>query len=468
MRHSKGTINLILGTGLLLMTALGGSALAEPAGQSAEAQPLHIVVGKSVVLTMEQSVKRVLVSNPAAIKAMGTTPKEVVVEALAPGQSSLIIWDEGGASRMLDVTVDLDVAGLRSAVERAYPEGAIQVQADGPRVILSGVARDQHADDDLVKMAASYSQQVVNSLSLAQVPHDREIMLEVKIAEVDRTLLEQSGFNLFSTGAGNTIGVTGTQEYGPISGTNSSGAGTTVTGTPFEGGQSTLNMSSLLNIFLFRPDINLGTVIQALQQKSVLQILAEPNLMALSGQKASFLAGGEFPFPVVQGGAALGVVTIQFRPFGVKLDFTGWVEPDNSVRLHVAPEVSSLDYTNAVTISGFTVPAISTRRAESEIELKDGQPFGIAGLLDEGVTAQFNKIPGIGEIPILGQFFKSKSNQRTRTELVVLVTPRVVDPIHVAVPTPRLPGVSVPYMNDPTNFDKTMPKQTQAPVAPSK
>lgn len=470
MKNWKRSVTLILAAGFVLGAAFNATVFGQAAGGSAEAQPLHILVGKSVVINLEKRVKRVLVSNPAIIEAMGTSPTEVVVEAKTPGTSSLILWDEGGASRMLDVTVDLDVAGLRTAVQRAYPDSVIEVQADGPRVILSGAVRDQHTEDDLVKMAGAYSSQVVDSLSPTASWHDRQVLLEVKIAEVDRTLLEQAGFNLFSTGAGNTLGVTSTQQFGPLSGTGS-GTGTTVTGKPFEGMTGTLTLSNLLNIFLFRPDINFGAVIQALQERSVLQILAEPNLLALSGQKASFLAGGEFPFPVVQGGQALGVVTIQFRPFGVKLEFTGWVQPDNTVRLHVAPEVSSLDYTNAVTISGFTVPALSTRRAESEIELKDGQSFGIAGLLDQRVQAELSKIPGIGNVPILGQFFRSKSNQRTRSELVVLVTPRIVDPVRSGVQVPATPKPAIPFMEEP-KFDQSMPGHTElanpASAAPSK
>jgi pilus assembly protein CpaC len=471
MKISKTLTTLILASIFLLTASHGEPGLAKPVGDTPEAQPLHIMVGKSVVINMEKPVKRVLVSNPATIKALGTTPTEVVVEAQAPGSSSLIMWDENGSSRMLDVTVDLDVSGLRTAVERAYPDSGIQVQSDGGRVILSGAARDQHVEEDLVKMAAAYSGQVVDSLTLAANPHERQILLEVKIAEVDRTLMEQLGFNLFSTGAGNTVGVISTQQFGPISG-QSGGSGTTINGRPFEGGAAILTLSSLLNIFLYRPDINFGAVIQALQQKSILQILAEPNLLALSGQKASFLAGGEFPFPVVQGGQSLGTVTIQFRPFGVKLDFTGWAQPDDTIRLHVAPEVSSLDYTNAVTISGFTVPAISTRRAESEIELKNGQSFGIAGLLDQRVQAQFNKIPGIGEVPILGEFFRSKSNQRTRSELVVLVTPHIVDPTRTSAQAPAAPKLAIPYLGNPGKFDENMPGHKEipeaAPLAPSK
>jgi pilus assembly protein CpaC len=181
-----------------------------------------------------------------------------------------------------------------------------------------------------------------------------------------------------------------------------------------------------------------------------------------NGQKASFLAGGEFPVPIVQGGQAIGVVTIQFRPFGVKLDFTGLIAKEgNIVRLHVAPEVSTLDFTNAVTISGFVVPALSTRRAETEIELKDGQSFGIAGLLDRRAQVQMSKIPGIADIPILGQLFRSKSFTRSESELMVLVTPHIVDPVHAAGPVPQGPVMPVPMLDKP-KYDRDLPKDNKS------
>ena len=219
------------------------------------------------------------------------------------------------------------------------------------------------------------------------------------------------------------------------------------------------NLSDLLNIFIFRPDINLGATIKALSQKNVLQILAEPDLMAISGQPAHFLAGGLFPYPVVQGGTGGSVpaVTIQFQPYGVKLEFTGTIEDDGTIRLKVAPEVSTLDYSNAIVISGFTLPAIQTRKAETEIELKDGQSFGIAGLLDQRSTVQLSKVPGIGDIPILGELFKSRSVNLTNTELLVLVTPTIVDPVGGQPPAPQ-GEVSFPTKNlDLPEFDKGLP-----------
>ena len=467
MKSSRRISTLTFVSGLMLLSASGNAAAQTV--QPAEAQPLHILVGKSVVINMEARIKRTLVSNPNVIQALGTGPTQVVAEAKAAGMSNIILWDEAGHSRMLDVMVDLDVTGLRTAIDRAYPHDSIQAQADQGRIILSGTVTSQHAVEDLLKMAGGYSKDVVNSL-VPVGPHERQVLLEVKFAEVDRTKMEQLGINIFSTGAGNTIGAISTQQFGAPSGSSGGGGSGAQIGSSFTGGKAIFTLPDLLNIFFFRPDINLGATIKALQEKAVLQILAEPNLLALSGKKASFLAGGEFPFPVVQGGQNLGVVTIQFRPFGVRLDFVGTVDEENVIRLQVAPEVSTLDYSNAVTISGFTVPAISTRRAETEIELRDGQSFGIAGLLDRRVIAQLNKIPGIGDLPVLGQLFRSKNTQLNHTELMVLVTPHVTDPVGSGANVTATPKAPMPYLSVP-KFDQTLPGHKEPenqthPVAP--
>jgi pilus assembly protein CpaC len=447
---------------LVLALALpsGLNADTQQAAAPSEGQSLHILVGKSVVVNVQAPMIRVLSSNPAVIETLATSPTQIVVEGKSAGSSSLILWDETGRSQMLDVSVDLDVSGLRAAIEHAYPNQQIDVQADGGRLLLSGNAADTHMVDDLIKIAGLYSTQVVNSLAVP-VTHDRQVLLEVKFAEVDRTKLQQLGFNVFSTGAGNTPGTISTQQFAPPTVTDVTGS----IGASAAGATTSLHVTDALNIFVFRPDLNLGASIKDLETKSVLQILAEPNLLALNGQKASFLSGGEFPFPIVQGGQNIGVVTISFRPFGVKLDFTPVVSKDNVIRLHVAPEVSTLDFSNSLTISGFTVPAISTRRAETEIELKDGQSFGIAGLLDNRAQAQLSKIPGIGDIPVLGQLFRSRSVQRNNSELLVLVTPHIVDPVHAASPTPAGPKAPMPYLDNP-KFDKGLPGSKQPETSP--
>jgi pilus assembly protein CpaC len=442
---------------------------------SSEGQALHILVGKSVVVNVQAPITRVLSSNPSVIETLATSPTEIVVEGRAPGSSSLILWDQSGHSQMLDVIVDVDVAGLRGAIERTYPDQHIDVQADGGRLILTGRVRDPKMVEELTKMAAVYSNQIVNSLSLA-VSHDLQVLLEVKFAEVDRTKFSQFGINLLSTGAGNTLGTTTTGQFGGFGPQSITDAfkvpnKTADTGLPTSGPDhvpftSAQTIQNVLNIFLFKPDIHFGAIIQDLQQKSVLQILAEPNLLAINGQKATFLAGGEFPFPIVQPGNGFTSVTIQFKPFGVKLDFTGNIASDGTIRLHVAPEVSTLDFTNALAISGFTVPAISTRRAETELELRDGQSFGIAGLLDNRAQAQLNKVPGIGDIPVLGQLFRSRNINKSNTELLVLVTPHIVDPVHTSAAPPANPKLSVPFLDKP-KFDEHMPGHDKTESSPS-
>ena len=434
---------LILGIAMLL-------ARVQAAAQ-AEGQALHVFVGKSVIINLQSPVTRILSSNPTVVDTLATSPTQIVVEGKTAGSSSLILWDATGHSQMLDVTVDVNISRLRTALEETYPEEQISVQSDGAHLIVTGTVSDPKIVDDIGKMATAYSSGVVNSLTVAPV-HEQQILLEVKFAEVDRTKLQQLGFNIFSTGATHTIGSVSTQQFSPP--TLSSGSGST-SGTV----TSTVALSDLLNIFAFRPDLNLGTTIRDLESKSVLQILAEPNLLAMNGQKASFLAGGEFPVPIVQGGQAIGVVTIQFRPFGVRLDFTAYVGKDKVIRLHVAPEVSTLDFSNAAIISGFTIPALSTRRAETEIELKDGQSFGIAGLLDNRAQVALSKIPGIGDIPILGNFFRSRSVTKSNSELVVLVTPRVVDPVKLNNPPAAPPANPVKFLQNP-GFDKDLPSKS--------
>lgn len=442
-----------LGHKAILLAAMGMALAVTQAHAQSEGQALHVFVGKSVVINLQSPVTRILSSNPGVIDTLATSPVQVVVEGKAAGASSLILWDSAGHSQMLDVTVDVNVSSLRSAIEQTYPGEHINVQSDGAHLILTGSVSDTKIAEDVAKMAGQYSAGVVNSLTVSP-EHEQQILLEVKFAEVDRTRLQQLGINFFSTGAANTIGTVSTQQISPPQLSTTAGNGSTATGT--------INVTNPLNIFAFRPDLNLGVTISDLENRSVLQILAEPNLLALNGQKASFLAGGEFPVPVVQGGQSIGVVTIQFRPFGVRLEFTAFVGKGNVIRLHLLPEVSTLDFSNAAVISGFTVPALSTRRAETEIELKDGQSFGIAGLLDNRATVQLSKIPGIGDIPVLGNLFRSHIVNRSNSELVVLVTPRVVDPVKLDTPPPLPPANPIKFLDNP-DFDKGLPMKAPGP-----
>ena len=459
-----GWLVLALSVGLVSLQGVAQDAQQQPAQttQQGEGQTLHVLVGKSVVVNVSAPLVRVLSSNPTAIETLATSPTEVVLEGKSPGVSSVILWDSTGHSQVLDVEVDVDVAGLRTAIQRGYPNQQINVEAEGSRLVLTGTASDPHMLEDLSKLASSYSKDVINEISVPLI-HDRQILLQVKFVEIDRTAAASLGFNLLSTGAGNTIGSGTTGQFGST--------GTTSITDVFGGGvphfpfQDSTTVTFPLNIFLFRPDLHFGAAIEDLEQKNVLQILAEPDLMAISGQKATFLAGGEFPFPIVQPSGGVTTISISFKPFGVRLDFVGTVEPDNTIRLHVNPEVSTLDFANALTISGFTVPAISTRRSETEVELKDGQAFGIAGLLDRRATTELSKVPGIGDIPILGQLFRSRSINKSNSELLVMVTPHIIDPVHQETMPPPMPKPAVPYLDIP-KFDKTAPGNKEVQSSP--
>jgi len=409
--------------------------------------PLRVMVDKSLLINTTERITRVSVTDPAVAYPQPVTPTQILVHGRSPGEVSLIIWDEVGRSRSFDLRVDVDISACAEEERRVFPDEQISVTASRSAIVLSGHVTTEDVAKRAGELAAAYSKNVVNVLTFGPVGA-QEVLLEVKFAEVDRSAITQLGANFFSTGAGNTIGTATTGQYGGF-GSSTISQTTGQTG-PFSTNQT---ISNVLNLMLFRPDIHLGVVIEALQSKNLLQILAEPDLIAVNGKKASFLAGGQFPFPIVQPGAGFTAVTISFKEFGVKLDFTPVIMPNGNIHLTVAPEVSTLDFADALTISGFTVPALSTRKAETEFELRDGQSFVIAGLIDNRVTDIWNKVPGLGDIPILGAFFKSKSAQKSNSELMVLCTVHRVSPDSQAPAGPKNPQ---PFL-DKDRFDGGKP-----------
>jgi pilus assembly protein CpaC len=412
-------------------------------------QPLHVLVGRSIFVATLTRLKRVYVSNPAVVDSFTATAKQIVVTAKAPGVSSLILWDAAGQSTNYLIFSDLDVANLQTEIHRALPYDDIKVEGQEDRVALSGTVFSDASATTAGKLAGLYAKNVINSVVVRDV-HARQVKLKVEIIEIDRSKLEQFGINLFSQGKTQTNSTTGafpsTQTYTP----------------PTSSSPASLTTTNPLNLLFYTFGHNIGFTLQDLQNKQIAQILAEPTITTISGQKGSFLAGGEFPFPVVQGSSGgLTSITIQFRPYGVKLDFTPVVNSDGSIQLKVAPEVSALDYTNAVTISGYIIPAISTRRADTQVELRDGQSFAISGLLDHRTTDIFGKMPGIGDVPVLGQLFRSKNVNHSTVELMVVVTPSVVDPLSDTA-SPTLPVLPVPLL-DPSQVDKKKGKPAKQP-----
>ena len=405
--------------------------------ETSAAAPLRVMVGKSLLINTTERLRRVSVTDPVVADVQVVTPTQILVHGRAPGEVSLLIWDEAERSRSFDLRVDVDITAAAEEVHRVFPDEQINVTPSRNAVVLSGHVSTENVAKRAGQIAEAYSKSVVNVLTFGPVGA-QEILLEVKFADVDRSATIQLGVNFFSTGAGNTIGTTTTGQFGGFTVTNNQ-SGSTAGGTTGGAVGGSINFNNALNIFLFRPDINFGAIIQDLQQRNLLQILAEPNLIAVNGKEASFLAGGEFPFPVVQPGQGFSAVTIQFREFGVKLKFTPEIMPSGLIHLHVVPEVSALDFANGLTISGFNVPALTTRKADTEFEIRDGQSFVIAGLLDNRVTSVMNKMPGLGDIPILGNLFRSKNLTKSNTELMVLVTARRVFPQDQPPPGPKNP-----------------------------
>jgi pilus assembly protein CpaC len=419
------------------------------------AAPLRVLVGKSLLINTTERLKRISVTDPAIADALVVTPTQILVHGRAAGEVSLLIWDELERSRSFDLRVDVDVTAAAEEERQVFPEEQIAVTPSRSALVLSGHVSTEDVAKRAELIAGAYSKSVVNVLTFGPVGA-QEVLLEVKFAEVDRSAVMQLGVNIFTPGTGNTVGTVTTGQFGGFGLSTSSASTTTAGGTTTTSTSATpptINVTNALNMFLFRTDLNLGVVIQALQDKNLLQILAEPNLIAVNGKEASFLAGGEFPFPIVQPGQGFTAVTISFKEFGVQLKFTPLIMPNGNIHLRVAPSVSQLDFTNALTISGFTVPALSTRRADTEFELKDGQSFVIAGLLDNRLTDIYNKIPGLGDIPILGNFFRSKNQQKSNTELMVLCT---VHRVSASTQDQTLPADPRPFL-DKNKFDGKTP-----------
>jgi pilus assembly protein CpaC len=436
-----------------------GASSQAPQAEAQGAAPLRVLVGKSLLINTTERLKRISVTDDAIADAFPVTPTQILVHGRAAGEVSLLIWDELERSRSFDLRVDVDVRTAAEEEKRVFPDEQISVSPSRSAIVLSGHVSTEDVSKRAGMIAEAYSKNVVNVLTFGPVGA-QEVLLEVKFAEVDRSAFTQLGINVFAPGLGHTVALSQTGQFGSVQITNTapttttSGGSTTTTTTPTA---PTVNISDFLNFFVTRTDLNIGAVIKALQQKNLLQILAEPNLIAVNGKEASFLAGGEFPFPIVQPSQGFTAVTIQFKEFGVQLKFTPVIMPNGNIHLKVAPAVSTLDFANALTISGFTVPALSTRKAETEFELQDGQSFVIAGLMDNRVTDLYSKVPGLGDIPILGNFFKSKNAQRSNSELMVLCTARRVSP-NTQPPAP--PANPKPFM-DRDQFDNKKPPDSK-------
>lgn len=432
---------IMLGLLFVALFSLGLAAGQQP-GAAAAPQTLHLLVNRSLLITSPVRIKQVSIANPDIAELIVISPYQVLVNGKTPGAVTMILWGENGESQTFDLYVDVDVLALSQKIHDVFPSEHVKIEASKDVVMLTGDASSAEVADRIYKLVSAEVPKVISLVQVPTAPTEGQILLEVKFAEVNLNTVKQWGFNLISLPGSTTrtLGVLQTQQFGP-----------TALSSLTESGTVNLITSDILNLFVFRPDINLGATVKALENNNLLQILAEPNLLTETGKEASFLAGGEFPYPVVQGGAAGSVptVSIQFKEFGVRLNFTPTLTVDNKIDLKVTPEVSTLDFSNALQLQGFLIPAISTRRVSTEMLLKDGETFAIAGLMDNRVQSIMNKIPWLGDLPILGKLFQSKSMTKSKDELLVLVTPHIMkgyNPNKV----PKLPYYPVPFMPSPS------------------
>jgi pilus assembly protein CpaC len=410
---------------------------------------LAVTVGKSLIIDSPVNIQRVSVTNGDLVEAVAVNPKEVLINGKAAGETTLILWQQNGNRVLYDLKVRVSptrLEAVRAEIARELPDQDVQITVENDTAFVRGVVKDIISADRVMSIAGTLGR-TVNLLNVEVPPPETQVLLRVRFANVDRGISQDLGINLASGAFNQATSVT-TGQYSPLK-IDQSG---------------TLSLSDALNIFVFRKDLNLAATIKALESKRLLEMLAEPNVIAINGKQASFVAGGEFPFPMLQGGAGVGAVTIAFREFGVRINFLPVVTPRGTIHLQVAPEVSSLDYANGVTFQGFTIPALATRRVQTEVELDSGQSFVVAGLLDNQFTESLNKIPGLANIPLLGKLFQTRSQSRNNSELLIIITPEVVRPIPAGQGVPSL-KYPKPFMESNSSIPMEQPGlKTTGPV----
>ena len=427
---------------------------------------VRLLVGRSTLVDLGTPIARVSLTSADVADALVTSPNQLLVHGKVPGAISMFVWSRGGDVRRFEVAVQRDLTKLTDQVKQLFPNEAIQVHGNGRSVVLSGTVGSKDVVDRAINVALGFVEKKEDVVTLLQVREGRisnQVLLKVRFAEVSRSgadgvrhvVLHQPDRRQEHASAASPRSSSRRRDSRTWRGPRPA-ATSAPTSTSAEG---KLSFADFLNVFLLNQKYDLGVVIKAMQSRGLFQSLAEPNLVAESGKEASFLAGGEFPVPIVQGSGANMGISVQFKEFGIRLNFTPTVNGDR-VHLKVQPEVSTLDYGNAVTLNGFRIPALSTRRAETELELRNGQTFAVAGLMNNQVASTMQKMPGIGDIPILGHLFKSRAAQKDQTELVVMITPEILpnDSDGVTNALPRTPDSFLAPLPEP---------KTKAPLPPA-
>jgi pilus assembly protein CpaC len=422
---------------------------ASPEARLDRERVLMLTAGRSMVLATAFDITRIAITDPKIADAVVVQPREVLIDGRSAGTVSLIVWG-AGRREQYDVVVDPGVTTLQQTFQTLFPGEDIRVAINDDAIILAGQVSTNAVMLKAAEIAATTkaNARVVNMLQLPGGNASQQVMLQVRFAEVNRRALLEAGVTLFAN-AQRFAGRTTTQQFSAPTLEDEDEGPRTIFG-------------DFLNLFFFDKREGLGAVVKALESKGYFQSLAEPNLIAYNGQEASFLAGGEVPIPVVQGNT--NAVSVTYKEFGVRLTFRPTIAGD-MIRLKVKPEVSSLDFNNGVTLQGFRIPALLTRRAETDVELRDGQSFAIAGLLNNVSQEDNSAVPWIQKLPIIGYLFRSKADRAERTELMVLITPRLVRPLDPDE-VPPLPTRPRSFLPAPTGEEDEPPADVPPPSAP--
>ena len=403
----------------LVLVLSGAYAMDAMAAAQVETKRIELVSGKSVVLRTETAVKRISIANPAIADFNLLSPTEVYLTGKEAGTTNLTMWQDGRLTAVYDLVVSYDVSKLKQQMQEMMPEEKnLRIAAANDSLTLSGKVTNAAALNQALSLARAYAPEGKVS-NLVEVGGVHQVLLEVRVAEMSKSITKRLGINLAYAFSNNDFSV------------SILSSPTSVVNPPV----SVLNEASSAVNALFRFDHKGSTwagFVDALEEDGLVKVLAEPNLVTLSGQTATFLAGGEFPIPVPQD---FNTITIEYKQFGVGLNFTPVVLSKDKISIKVAPEVSDLDFTNSVRLVGFVVPGLRVRRTSTTVELGDGQSFAIAGLLRENVRTVVSKFPLLGDIPVLGALFQSKEFQKENTELVIIVTPHLVKPLDMAKQT---------------------------------
>lgn len=389
--------------------------------QTKEAIAVNVLVGQSRVINFDRPVGRFSVSNPEIAEAVLVTPDQVLVNGKAFGQVNFIAWEQtGGQFLVFDVYVRANLSLLDSQIRALFPKDDIRLSQANGSVVISGSVSNAATSAQVQSVIEAANFKVVNMLT-SPVSAATQVQLQVRVAEVNRNKLRDYSTSYTALPKGGTGGYI------------NSGGGPSVldsAATGSAGAVLDMIVQPALNLFIFNRQINTGAFLRMLRQEGAFRELAEPNLIAMNGQQASFLAGGEFPVPVLQTGNGQFGITIIWKEYGVRLNFKPTIIDEDHIRLELEPEVSTIDFQNGVRFNGFVIPALRTRRAKTGVELRDGQSFALAGLLDNSESKTLSRVPLISDIPVLGALFKSKTFEKKETELMFIVTAHMVKPMN--------------------------------------